>query len=139
MSYLCLGVEKTIFKEIMQFHKLFYMITPLHKNPCPRGHDIYNFGRPFLGHHYYIHGLSDLCLGVDKQIFKEIMHFHYMTYVHAPAQEPLPQGSWNLQFGWPYLGYHFYILGLFYICLGEDKKIFKEIMHFHYMAYLTTP
>ena len=53
MSYLCLGV-KTIFKEIMQFHKLSYMITLLHKNPCPRGHDIYNFGRPFVGHHFYI-------------------------------------------------------------------------------------
>ena len=26
--------------------------------------------------------------------------FHYMTlYDHALAQEPLPQGSWNLQFG----------------------------------------
>ena len=51
-----------------------YMATPEHKNPCPRGHEIYNFGTPFLGHHYYILGLSDLCLGVAK-IFKEIMHF----------------------------------------------------------------
>ena len=32
-----------------------YMATPLHKNPYPGGHEIYNFGRPFLGHHYYIH------------------------------------------------------------------------------------
>ena len=31
----------------------------------------YNFGRPFLGHHYYIHSLSYLCLGVEKKIFKE--------------------------------------------------------------------
>ena len=32
--------------------------------------------------------------GVEKKIFKEIMHFHYMTYIgHAPAQEPLPLGS----------------------------------------------
>ena len=36
------------------------------------------------GHHYYIPGLSDLCLGVDKKIFKEIMHFHYMTYMATP-------------------------------------------------------
>ena len=26
------------------------------------GHDIYNFGRPLFGHHYYIFSLSDLCL-----------------------------------------------------------------------------
>ena len=24
---------------------------------------------------------------------KEVMHFHYMTYGHAQAQEPLPRGS----------------------------------------------
>ena len=27
---------------------------------------------PFLGHHYYIHGLSDLFLGVEKTILKVI-------------------------------------------------------------------
>ena len=31
-----------------------YMATSKHKNPCPGGHEIYNFGRPFLCHHYYI-------------------------------------------------------------------------------------
>ena len=45
---------------------------------------IYNFGRPFLGHHYYTLGLSDQCLGVEKKIFKEIMQFHYMTYIVTP-------------------------------------------------------
>ena len=68
----------------MQFHYMTYMALPLHKNPCPRGHEIYNFDRPFLGHHYYILGLSDLCLGVEKKIFKEIMHFYYMTYMATP-------------------------------------------------------
>ena len=44
---------------------------PLHKNPCPGGHEIYKFGRPILGHHYYIPvlGLSDQCLGVEKKNF----------------------------------------------------------------------
>ena len=54
-----------------------------HQNPSPGVDDIYNFGRPFLGHHYYILSLSDLCLGV-KKIFKGIMHIHYMTYMAAP-------------------------------------------------------
>ena len=36
-----------------------------------------NFGRHFLGHHYYILSLSDQCLGVKKKNFKEIMHFSY--------------------------------------------------------------
>ena len=35
------------------------MATPFHKKPCPGGREINNFGRPFLGHHYYTLGLSD--------------------------------------------------------------------------------
>ena len=68
------------------------MATPLHKNPCVRGHEIYSFGRPFLGHYYYILGLSDLCLGVEKKILKEIMHFHYMTCImpHPSTRTPAP-------------------------------------------------
>ena len=43
-----------------------------------------NFGRPFLGHYYYILSLSDICMGVEMKIFQEIMHFHYMTYMATP-------------------------------------------------------
>ena len=68
LSDLCLGVEKKIFKEILQFQYITCMAMPLHKKPCPRGHEIKNFGSPFLGHHYYILGLSDQCLGVEKKI-----------------------------------------------------------------------
>ena len=57
-----------------------FITTPWHQNPYPRGHEIYNFGRPFLGPHYCIHRLSGQCLGVEK----EIMHFHYMTYPTMP-------------------------------------------------------
>ena len=69
MSDLCLGVEKRIFKEIMHFHHMAYLATPQHKNPCPGGHEIYKFGRPFLGHYNCIFSLFDLCLGVEKKIF----------------------------------------------------------------------
>ena len=44
-----------IFKEIMHFQYMTYMATPYLENPCPLGHEIYNFGIPFLGHQYYIH------------------------------------------------------------------------------------
>ena len=45
------------------------MATSFHKNPCPRGHEIYNFGRPFFGHHYYILSLSEQIPEVEKKIF----------------------------------------------------------------------
>ena len=42
---------------------------PSTRNPCRRGHEIYNFGRPFRGYHYYIHVLdfSDPCHKVEKK------------------------------------------------------------------------
>ena len=61
-----------------------YMMTLQHKNPCPGGHENYNFGGPLLGHDYKTLSLSDLCLGVEKKIFKEIMYFHYITYMATP-------------------------------------------------------
>ena len=42
----------------MHFHQMTNMATPLNKNPCPGGHEIYNFGRPFLDRRYYIHIMS---------------------------------------------------------------------------------
>ena len=37
---------------------------------------------------------------VEKKIFfKEIIHFHYMTYGHVLVQEPLPKGSWIVYIG----------------------------------------
>ena len=47
-------------------------------------HEFYNFGTSFLSHHYYTLSLFDLCLGEEKEIFKEIMQFHYMTYIATP-------------------------------------------------------
>ena len=67
------------------------MATPQHKNPCQWGHESYNFGRPFLDLYHFILSLSDLCLGVKKKIFKEKMHFHYMTHMVTPQQKnPCP-------------------------------------------------
>ena len=60
----------------------------------PRGHEIYNFGRPFLGHHYYILGLSDKCLGVGKKIYKEVQQF----YTSHPNITSSLGGESDLQF-----------------------------------------
>ena len=36
----------------MHFH---YMAMPKHKNPCPRGHKMYNFGKPLFGNYHPLH------------------------------------------------------------------------------------
>ena len=67
------------------------MATHQHKNPCPRGHEIYNFGRPILGHHYYMYilNLSDPYPNEDKKR----RNIAFSLYRHPQAQEPLPHGS----------------------------------------------
>ena len=73
----------------MHVYYITYMATPQHKNPCPRSNEIYNFGRPFIGHHYNILGLSDLCLGVKKKIFKEKNAFSLYD-LHPGTRTPAP-------------------------------------------------
>ena len=52
------------------------------------------FGRPLLGHHYYILSFSDPCPVVEKNIFKEKNAFSlYDLYGHALAQQPLSRGA----------------------------------------------
>lgn len=48
---------------------------PKHKSPWPRGHGIYSFGRSFLGYHYYVRRLPDVCLGHGELIFKQMYKF----------------------------------------------------------------
>ena len=68
---LCLGVEKTIFKEMMHFYYMTCMVMPLNKNFCLGGNEIQNVGRPFLSHHYYMNilCLCKPCLRVERFFF----------------------------------------------------------------------
>ena len=69
--------------------KIIYIIYINYYNDL---HEIYNFGTPFLGHHYYILSLSDQCPREKiKRFLKEMMHFHYDLHGHALAQKnPAP-------------------------------------------------
>ena len=63
---------------------------------------------------YNILSLSDLFLEVEKKIFEEIMHFHYMTYMVRPQHKnPRPVGHEINNFSIHFLGHHYYILSLF--------------------------
>ena len=68
-TILCLAdLFPEVEKKIMHFHYMTYMATPNTRTPAPGGHEIYNLGRPFLGHHYYILCLSEPCPGVEKNM-----------------------------------------------------------------------
>ena len=60
------------------------MATLLHKNPCPGGHENYNFGGPFIGYHYYILSLYGLFTEVEKSFFFKEIHQFYTFYPKLP-------------------------------------------------------
>ena len=59
---------------------IFFTFTKCHiatfskKKHCPRGREIYKFGKPFLGQHNFTLSLSDLCRKVEKTIVEKLMH-----------------------------------------------------------------
>ena len=80
-------------------------------NPC-QFHEIYKFCRP-LGRHYFILSLSDLCLGVKRKIFYEVMHFQYMTCMATPLLKNLSTGCHEIDnFGRPFLCHYYYTFSL---------------------------
>ena len=61
-----------------------------------------------------------------------------MTYMAMPLHQNPSPGVHN-NFGRLLLGHQYYILTLFDLSLGVEKKILKEIMHFHYINNMATP
>ena len=106
-------------------------MTYFSMSPSPRDHEIYNFGRPYIYHNFYIHNLSDPCPGVDE---KRTRNIALSLYDMAQHKNPIPQGHDIFNFGRPY-----YILTLSDLGLEVERKILKEIMFFHTMPFMATP
>ena len=131
-----MGVEKKMFPEIFIF--TIWHIWPhlFCKNSCPGSHEIYNLGRPILCYHYYLLSLSDVCMGLGKKILKEKRIYTIWVIWPHPSIRTLAL----VVIGRPFLGHHNYILNVSDLCMGVEEKIFKGIMHFHYMTYsIRTP
>ena len=109
-----------------------FMAMPQRKNFAPTGgHERYNFGRPFLVHHYYIHSLSDLCLGVEKKIFKEIIHFHHVTFMttsqpRIPAPEVM---KFTILVDPPLVSITTYLVCLIF-AWEQKRRLYKKYINF---------
>ena len=76
-SWLCTGI-----KLLLQYGNFGHALAQ--KN-LPWTNEIYNFGhQPFFDHYKHIVSLSDPWIGIEKKMFKELMHFHYMTKMTMP-------------------------------------------------------
>ena len=58
--------------------------------------------------------LYTVCYGVQKKIFKEIMHFYHMTYGHILAQDPLLWGHEIYDIHRPFLSNQYDILRFYF-------------------------
>ena len=74
-----LGEEDSSRNNAFSLYDLFAHAQAQESLPC--GSLIYNFGGPFLDHYYCTLIFSGLCPGVEMKILKEIMYFHYITYM----------------------------------------------------------
>ena len=102
----CIGRAKNFFfgnQNILYiFLKKYILIYDLYcralaQEPCTGVHEIYNFGRSIIDHHYYIYSLSDLCLVEEKYYHKRsITCSLYDLSPRSSTITPAP-GSWNLQ------------------------------------------
>ena len=99
---LCLVFEKKIFKEIYDL----YGHTLAQERPIRRIMTFIILLDPSL----VIINMQLECLShateKRREITKDIMHFHYMTYGLFLAQEPLPLSYEIYNFGRPLLGLH---------------------------------
>ena len=80
------GSKEEDFKRTMHFQYVTYGHA-LAQEPCPGGHEIYNFGKPLLCHHYYKLSLTEPCLGVEKNIVlrnKSMLQFLLQNYLELP-------------------------------------------------------
>ena len=77
-------------------------------------------------------------MGVEKEIFKELMHFHYMTYMAKPKQKsPCPGSHEMYKFGRPFLIQHYYTLSLYGPRTGAEKILYE--IHQFYTFYPKLP
>ena len=127
-------------KESIRFFKkycIFFSHTIAQKKPCPEGNEIYNFGRPFLCHHYHVHSFSDLCLGVEnsKKILNETMHFHYIIYmaIHSHKNAYSKVKKFTIQVD-PYLVIKtIYTFRLIYA--QTQRRVIKKYTYFTHLNY----
>ena len=88
------------------------MATPKYKKLCPSGHEIHNFGKPFLSHHYFTLSLSEPCPRVENKY----IHFTFFT----PKLPPIGIRVVQLLF----LPYRCYIPNMVKICpVVLEKKM----------------
>ena len=57
----------------------------LAQEPCPGGHEINIFGRPFIGNYYYTLSLYEPCPGVDF-FFKNTSILHFLPQNYIPVR-----------------------------------------------------
>ena len=89
--------------------------------------------KPFLGYHYYILTLFDLCLGIEKTISKEKMHSTlWLIWAHHGTRTPYPGVTkFTILVGPSLVIIIINFVSLFVLCIRVETNIFKEKFQFY--------
>ena len=112
----------------------------LYINPLPGGHEIYNFGRPFLGLHCYIFSLSDLC-SRDRDFKGNNAFSLYDSMTPCSSTRTPAPGvmKFTILVDPSIVIITIHVSSLFDLCLGVEKNIFKEIYTLHFLPNVIFP
>ena len=77
-----------------------YIVTLYHKNPCPGGHEMYNFGRPFLDHHAILYAQFVWCIPGDREEFFLKNYINFKRFLLKIISPWGGRGSWNFLFSY---------------------------------------
>ena len=73
----------------MHYPYIANIATPWQESPCSEGYEIHNFGKPFLGHHYY--SFNFLIFAQEEKrffLYKKYI-FYYLTNMATSLHKKL--------------------------------------------------
>ena len=101
--------------------------TPWQESPCSEGYEIHNFGKPFLGHHYY--SCNFLIFAQEEKrffLYKKYIFLLFDKYGHVIAQKTLPKNHKIYNFGKFLLSLFYFFNQFIWSRLRNRKGVFKE-------------
>ena len=85
-------IQKKIFKDIMHIHNMTKLATPSHRNPCPGGHGIYNFGKLSWSLLLYVQFVWNMPRSREEDFQRFNAFSLYDKSSHTQHRSPYPGG-----------------------------------------------
>ena len=120
----------------MHYPYIANFATPWQESPCSEGYEIHNFGKPFLGHHYY--SFNFLIFAQEEKrffLYKKYIFLLFDKYGHVIAQKTLPKNHKIYNFGKFLLSLFYFLINLSDLGSGIEKEFLRKKNGFSIYVY----